>query len=155
MITTITGYFGSFDASFETDGDDIYSASNIRFTAAIDSISTNNEQRDAHLKSPDFFNAEEHEQLTFVGKDFEADGSEANLLGDLTIRGITKPVSIDVEYGGTVVDPYGQIKSGFTVSGQISRKEFGLTWDTVTEAGAVVVSDDIRLLAEVQFIKQV
>ncbi|HUH33846.1 MAG TPA: YceI family protein [Daejeonella sp.] len=154
MITTVTGYFEKFDSEFETDGDDMKTASNIRFTADIDSINTNNEQRDTHLKSADFFNAPEHEQLSFTAKDFEADGNEAKINGELTIRGVTKPVTIDAEYGGTVVDPYGQTKAGFTISGKISRKDFGLTWDAVTEAGAVVVSDAIRLHAEVQFIKQ-
>jgi len=154
MITTVTGYFETFDASFETENDDVHTASNIQFTADISSISTNNEQRDTHLKSADFFNAEEHEQLTFVGTNYEASGEEATLHGDLTIRGTTRPVTLKVEYGGTVVDPYGQTKAGFTVSGKISRKEFGLVWNAVTEAGAVVVSDEIRLHAEVQFVKQ-
>ena len=154
MITTVTGYFESFDASFETENDDVHTASNIQFTADISSISTNNEQRDTHLKSADFFNAEEHEQLKFVGTNYEANGDQATLHGDLTIRGTSRPVTLKVEYGGTVVDPYGQTKAGFTVSGKISRKEFGLVWNAVTEAGAVVVSDDIRLHAEVQFVKQ-
>ena len=154
MITTVTGYFETFDASFETENDDVHTASNIQFSADISSISTNNEQRDTHLKSADFFNAEEHEQLTFVGTNYEASGEEATLHGDLTIRGTTRPVTLKVEYGGTVVDPYGQTKAGFTVSGKISRKEFGLVWNAVTEAGAVVVSDEIRLHAEVQFVKQ-
>ena len=154
MITTVTGYFETFDASFETESDDVHTASNIQFTADISSISTNNEQRDTHLKSADFFNAAEHEQLKFEGTNYEANGDEATLHGDLTIRGTTRPVTLKVEYGGTVVDPYGQTKAGFTVSGKISRKEFGLVWNAVTEAGAVVVSDDIRLHAEVQFVKQ-
>ncbi|NEU10139.1 YceI family protein [Flavihumibacter sp. R14] len=154
MITNVTGYFETFDASLETEGDDIHTASNIVFTADISSISTNNEQRDTHLKSADFFNAEEHEQLNFVGTKYELNGDEAKLHGDLTIRGTTRPITLKVEYGGTVVDPYGQTKAGFTVTGKISRKEFGLLWNAVTEAGAVVVSDDIRLHAEVQFVKQ-
>ena len=154
MITTVTGYFEKFNLEVETEGDDFNTASKIEFTADIDSISTNNEQRDTHLKSADFFNAEEHAQLKFVGKRYEGSGEEAKLHGDLTIRGTTKPVTVDVEFGGIVVDPYGQTKAGFTVSGKISRKEFGLTWNAVTEAGAVVVSDDIRLLAEIQLVKQ-
>ena len=154
MITTVTGYFETFDASFETENDDVHTASNIQFTADINSISTNNEQRDTHLKSADFFNADEHEQLKFVGTNYEANGDEATVHGDLTIRGTTRPVTLKAEYGGTVVDPYGQTKAGFTVSGKISRKEFGLVWNAVTEAGAVVVSDDIKLHAEVQFVKQ-
>ncbi|RYE01550.1 MAG: polyisoprenoid-binding protein [Sphingobacteriales bacterium] len=154
MITTVTGYFKKFDLEVETEGDDFTTASRIQFTADIDSIDTNNEQRDTHLKSPDFFNAEEHGQLTFVGRKYENNGGDAKLHGDLTIRGNTKPVTVDVEFGGIVVDPYGQTKAGFTVSGKISRKEFGLTWSAVTEAGQVVVSDEIKIHAEIQLVKQ-
>lgn len=154
MITTVTGYFKQFDLTVETETEDFTTAKKIEFTADINSIDTNNEQRDTHLKSADFFNAEEHAQLRFVGVQYEAKGDEAKLHGQLTIRGITKPLIINVEFGGTVVDPYGQTKAGFTVNGKISRKEFGLTWNAVTEAGSVVVSDEIKIHAEVQLVKQ-
>ena len=154
MITTVTGYFKTFDLVVETDTDDFNTAKKIEFTADIDSIDTNNIQRDTHLKSADFFDAENHKQLKFVGKKFESNGDEAILDGDLTIRGVTKPLTVKVELGGTVVDPYGQHKAGFTVSAKISRKEFGLVWNAVTEAGQVVVSDDIKILAEIQLVKQ-
>jgi len=103
------------------------------FTADFNSIDTNNQQRDTHIKSADFFDAENHNQLKFVGKKYEVSGDSGQFHGDLTIRRITKPVT--VEYGGIVTDPYGQIKAGFTVQEKISRKEFGLTWSAVTEAG--------------------
>ena len=106
------------------------------------------------MKSADFFDAENHVQLKFVGKKYEAKGNEAKLHGDLTIRGTTRSTTLNVEFGGIVVDPYRQTKAGFTVSGKISRKEFGLVWNAVTEAGQVVVSDDIRLHCEIQLIKQ-
>jgi polyisoprenoid-binding protein YceI len=154
MITTVTGYFKTFDLEVETQTEDFNSATRIEFTADINSIDTNNAQRDTHLKSADFFDAEKHGQLKFTGKKYEADGDEAKLHGDLTIRGITKPINLKVEFGGIVVDPYGQTKAGFTVTGKISRKDFGLVWNAVTEAGQVVVSDEIRILAEVQLIKQ-
>jgi polyisoprenoid-binding protein YceI len=154
MITTVTGYFKTFDLEVETETEDFNTASRIEFTADVNSIDTNNQQRDTHLKSADFFDAENHGQIKFVGKKYEGSGEEAKLHGDLTIRGITKPVTVDVEFGGTVVDPYGQHKAGFTIKGKISRKEFNLTWNAVTEAGQVVVSDDIRLLAEIQLVKQ-
>ena len=154
MITTVTGYFRTFDLEVETESDDFTTAKRISFTADIDSIDTNNQQRDTHLKSLDFFNADEHGQLQFEGKHYEQSGDGAKLHGELTIRGITKPVTINVDFGGIVVDPYGQTKAGFTVNGKISRKEFGLTWSAVTEAGQVVVSDEIRLLCEVQLVKQ-
>jgi polyisoprenoid-binding protein YceI len=154
MITTVTGYFKEFDLEVVTDTDDFNTASKIEFTADIDSIDTNNQQRDTHLKSADFFDAETHEQLRFVGNKYEVNGEAGQLHGDLTIRGVTKPITVKVEFGGIVVDPYGQTKAGFTVEGKISRKEFGLTWSAVTEAGQVVVSDDIRVHAEIQLVKQ-
>jgi polyisoprenoid-binding protein YceI len=155
MITTVTGYFKTFDLEVETGKDDDFNtATRIEFTADISSIDTNNQQRDTHLKSADFFDAENHPWIKFVGKDYTTNGEEGSLTGDLTIRGTTKTVTVKVEYGGTVVDPYGQTKAGFTVNGKISRKEFGLTWNAVTEAGHVVVSDEIKLHAEIQVVKQ-
>lgn len=154
MITTVTGYFKNFDLEVETASEDFNTASRIEFTADIDSIDTNSEQRDTHLKSADFFDAASHAQLKFVGTRYESKGDEARLHGDLTIRGVTKPIVLDVDFGGIVVDPYGQTKAGFTVKGKISRKEFGLMWNAVTEAGHVVVSDEIRINAEVQIVKQ-
>ncbi|HMH23758.1 MAG TPA: YceI family protein [Puia sp.] len=154
MITTVTGNFSTFNLELETEGTDFNTASGILFTADIDSVDTNNEQRDGHLKSPDFFHAAEHAQLKFVGTKYETRDDEAKLHGDLTIRGITKPITLNVEFGGMVTDPYGQIKAGFTVTGKVSRKEFGLIWSAVTEAGNVVVGDEIKINAEVQVIKQ-
>ncbi|WP_247236734.1 YceI family protein [Telluribacter sp. SYSU D00476] len=155
MITTVTGYFRTFDVTAQTEGDDFSNVTELVFTADVDSINTNNDQRDTHLKSPDFFDATNHSQIRFVGKTYEQTGDDtAELQGDLTIRGITKPVTVHVEHGGIVVDPYGQTKAGFTVNGRISRKEFGLNWNAVTEAGSVVVSDEIRLNADIQLVKQ-
>lgn len=154
MITTVTGYFKTFDLEVITENDDFTTASKIEFTADINSIDTNNQQRDTHLKSADFFDVENYPQIKFVGKNYKSTGDEGTLQGDLTIRGTTKPLTVNVEFGGIVVDPYGQTKAGFTVSGKLSRKEFGLTWNAVTEAGQVVVSDEIKLHAEIQLIKQ-
>lgn len=154
MITTVTGYFRKFDLTVETETEDFNTTQKIEFTADIDSIDTNNEQRDTHLKSADFFHAQEHEQLRFVGNNYESSGETAKLHGDLTIRGTTKPITLNVEFGGIVVDPYGQTKAGFTIDGKISRKEFGLMWNAVTEAGQVVVSDEIKIHCEVQLVKQ-
>lgn len=154
MITTVTGHFKKFDLQTETDNDDFATVKNIRFTADINSIDTNNLQRDAHLKSADFFNAEEYGQLQFISTRYEARGDEAKLYGELTIKETTRPVALNVEHGGIVDDPYGQTKAGFTVNGRISRKDFGLTWNAVTEAGQVVVGDEIKIHAEIQLVKQ-
>lgn len=154
MITTVTGYFRKFNLEVETENDNFDSTKKIEFTADINSIDTNNEQRDTHLRSEDFFNSEEHGQLSFTGNKYESNGDGATIHGHLTIRGTTKPFMMKVENGGIVVDPYGQTKAGFSMDGKISRREFGLTWNAVTEAGSVVVSDDIKIHAEIQLIKQ-
>jgi polyisoprenoid-binding protein YceI len=154
MITSITGNFKKFNVEVETVNDDFLTASNIRFTAYVDSINTDNEQRDNHLKSADFFNGAENNQIDFTGKGYESFGLDAKLTGDLTIKGITRPVVVNVEFGGLVVDAYGQTKAGFTVNGKISRKEFGLTWNAVTEAGSVVVGDEVKFQGEIQLVKQ-
>lgn len=154
VISTVTGQFKSFDASIEADNEDFEGAV-IRFSADVNSIDTRNDDRDAHLKSEDFFNATEYPKLTFKSDSFTRTGSgEYKLTGDLTIRGTTKKVDLNVEYGGTVIDPYGNIKAGFDVTGSINRKEFGLTWNGITEAGNVVVSDEVKLLLAVQFTKE-
>lgn len=153
MITTVTGYFKSFNLYVETENEDFTTASKIEFTADIDSISTNNADRDTHLKSSDFFNKDEHAQLRFVGNKYEKAGDRHNLHGDLTIRGTTKPITLSVEFGGIVVDPYGQTKAGFTVEGKVSRKEFGLLWNAATEAGQLVVGDEIKIHCDIQLVK--
>jgi len=153
VISTVTGSFGSYNGKIEADGDDFENAK-ATFTADIDSISTNNEDRDQHLKSDDFFNAEEYPQLKFESTNFEKVGDgEYKVTGDLTIRDVTKEIELGVVHGGTVTDQYGQTKAGFEVEGSINRKEFDLTWSAVTEAGNVVVGDEIKLQLNVQFIK--
>jgi len=154
MITTVTGYFKNFDLEVETEGHDFTKAKKIVFTAEVDSIETNSSQRDTHLKSPDFFDAATHKQIRFEGKKYEPAGADFRLTGDLTIRNVTKPLTVKVEYSGIVIDPWGQTKAGFAVEGKISRKEFGLVWNSVTEAGQVVVADEIKIHCEIQLIKQ-
>ncbi|HMP94249.1 MAG TPA: YceI family protein [Phnomibacter sp.] len=154
MISTVTGEFKSFDATMVADADDFTDAQ-ISFEADINSISTNNEQRDGHLKSDDFFNAEAFPKMSFVSTSFEKlDNEHYRLHGNLTIRDVTLPVTLQVLYGGTMVDFYGQTKVGFDVEGTIQRKDFKLMWDAVTEAGGVVVSNDVKLLLAVQFVKE-
>lgn len=155
MITTVTGHFNIFDLDVETEGDDFTKANKIEFTAEVDSIDTNNEQRDNHLKSADFFDGANHSQVKFTGKSLKKiESDNFKLEGELTMRGSVKPISLNVEFGGIATDPYGQYKAGFTVDGKVSRKEFGLTWDAVTEAGSIVVSDEIKIHCEIQLVKQ-
>jgi polyisoprenoid-binding protein YceI len=153
MITTVTGIFTKFDATLESDVAD-FSDAKITFEADVNSISTNNEQRDGHLKSDDFFNVAQFPTLRFVSTGITKKGeSEFVLNGNLTIRDNTHPVSLKMNYAGTVTDPYGQTKAGFELSGTLSRKEFGLKWSATTEAGSVVVSDEVRLQMDVQMVK--
>lgn len=153
VISTVTGSFQKFEGKVETNGEG-FEGSKISFSADIDSISTNNNQRDEHLKSDDFFNAEKFPKLTFESTSFtKVDDENYRLVGNLTIRDISQEVSLDVEFGGVAEDSYGNTKSGFAVEGKISRKAFGLQWNGVTEAGSVVVGDSIKLIASVQFAK--
>jgi polyisoprenoid-binding protein YceI len=155
MITNVSGSFGSFTADAITDGDD-FNTAQINFSADISSINTGNEQRDTHLKSPDFFEAEKFAHLTFKGNGLTAtdDAGEYELKGDLTIRDVTKPIKLKVEMGGIAKDPWGQTKAGFTIAGKINRKDFGLVWNAPTEAGGLLVSEEVRLNAEIQLVKQ-
>lgn len=153
VISTVTGRFNSFSGKAETNGEDFDNAK-ITFEAEVDSIFTNNADRDAHLKSDDFFNAEKFPKISFESSSFKKTGDNSyELTGNLTMRDITKEVTLDVEYGGMVTDPYGQTKAGFELSGKVSRKEFGLNWNAITEAGSVVVADNIALQLNVQLVK--
>ncbi|MCE7056685.1 YceI family protein [Algoriphagus sp. AGSA1] len=152
VISTVTGYFRKFEGSAESDSDDFDGAS-VSFTADIDSIDTNQSDRDTHLKSADFFDAANHPKLSFDGK-IVNEGGDYKLIGDLTLRDTTKKTELSVDFGGVAADPYGQTKAGFEIEGKINRKDFGLSWSAVTEAGSVVVSDQVRLILSVQLVKQ-
>lgn len=149
MISTVTGYFETFDASVEAEREDFSDAS-IEVEIDVNSIKTKNSDRDAHLKSDDFFNAEKYPKMIFRSTSFQ----NGKLKGELTIRDITREVELDVDFNGIAVDPYGQTKAGFELTGEINRKDFGLKWSAVTEAGNVVVSDTVKLAIDIQFIKQ-
>ena len=151
VISTVTGAFKSFSGSLETDSDD-FDGAKASFRLDVNSIDTNVADRDAHLKSDDFFSAEKYPQISFEGT-LRKVGDDYRLQGPLTIRDVSKEVDLEVEFGGSMVDGYGQTKAGFEISGKISRKEFGLTWNMVTEAGGVVVGDDVKLILNVQVVK--
>jgi polyisoprenoid-binding protein YceI len=154
MISNVSGNFGSFKAEASTNGDD-FSTANFSFNAAIDSINTGVADRDGHLKSADFFDATAHPELMFQSTSVKklAD-AELEISGEMTIKGIVKPVILTADLSGIAVDPYGQTKVGMSITGKIKRSEFGLTWSAVTEAGNIVLGDDISLNCEVQLIKQ-
>ena len=154
MISNVTGHFAKFSGKMESSKDD-FSDAEIEFEADIDSIDTNNEQRDGHLRTGDFFDAAKYPKLTFKSTSFEKQSSgEYKLNGDLTVHGVTKPVTLNVELGGATNDLYGQSKVGFEISGKIHRKDFGLEWNAPLETGGVVLSDEVKLLLNVQLTKQ-
>jgi len=154
VISTVSGFFKSFEGSVESDDEDFEHAK-IEFSIDINSIDTNQSQRDEHLKSAEFFDAATYPHIKFRSTSFKkTDDDEYELKGDLTIKNVTNPVSLNVEFGGSAADFYGNTKAGFEITGKINRKQFGLTWDGVTEAGSVVVGEDIKLTINAQLIKQ-
>ena len=152
MITNVKGTFRKFEA--EIDDEDFTKA---KINASIDatSIFTNDDNRDNHLKSADFFDVENHPTLSFVGTSFKkVDDDNYKLVGSLTIKGISKEVKFDVEFGGINKDPWGNEKAGFSLTGKINRKDWGLNWNAALETGGVLVSEEVKISAEVQFVKQ-
>jgi len=154
MISTVTGQFNSFKGNIETENDD-FSTASIHFEADIDSIFTGNEQRDQHLKNGDFFDAENHPKLVFESTNMERiSGDNFNVEGMLTMRGITKSVKLDVEFGGNTIDPWGNTRVGFAVTGKIKRTDFGVSFGMLSETGNVMLGEEVKLQANVQFVKQ-
>lgn len=154
MISTVTGQFNQFSGTVETNGDD-FTNGKVHFTADVSSISTNNEQRDAHLKNSDFFDAENHPQLIFESSKVEKVGDdEYKLYGTFTVKGVSNPVVLNAEFGGTTKDPWGNTRVGFAVTGKINRQDFGMSFGAVTETGGLLLSDDVKLFANVQFVLQ-
>ncbi|MCW3078064.1 MAG: hypothetical protein JWO32_2673 [Bacteroidetes bacterium] len=154
MITNVSGSFEKVSATAETEGED-FATAKISVTAETGSINTNNEQRDGHLKSQDFFDVEKFPTIKFESTKLEKkEDNEFSLHGNLTIKDVTKPVKLDLEYAGTQKDPYGNTKAGFSVKGKINRTDYGLNWNAALEAGGVLVSEEIKIEGDVQMVKQ-
>lgn len=153
VISTVTGFFKKFDGTIEQTGED-FDGAKATFAVSTASVDTNMADRDGHLRSEEFFDSEKFENMTFEGTFTKKDEDTYKVNGNLTIKGNSKPVELTAEYGGTMVDGYGQTKSGFEITGKINRKEFGLNWSAVTEAGGVVVGDDVKLHLNLQFVKK-
>lgn len=151
LVSNVRGNFGSYSATIEA-ADENFSDAVIRFEAAIDSINTGNEQRDGHLKSPDFFNAASHPTMTFASRTVSVvSAHEMKVEGDLTIRGVTKPITLDVIYNGTVSGFGGVEIAGFEITGTINRFDYGLEWNALTEAGGMVVGSDVKIEIVAEF----
>jgi polyisoprenoid-binding protein YceI len=154
MISTVTGTFTSFAADVTTEAED-FTTAKADFTIEVGSINTKNEQRDGHLKSPDFFDAAKYPQIKFAITKIDSvdnDGSY-NIHGDMTLHGVTKNIKLEVEFGGVIKDPWGNTRAGLTISGKINRKDFGLTWHATTDAGGVVLADDVKIHVALEFVK--
>lgn len=153
VVSEMEGSFKKFDGTIDATSEDFNNAQ-LNFTVDVNSINTENEMRDKHLKSDDFFNAEKFPQMTFKSTSFKkTKGNNYALEGNLTIRDVTKKVKFDVTYGGTMKDPYGNIKAGFKTTGTISRKEYGLKWSAMTEAGGAVVGDEVTMILKFEMAK--
>ncbi|MGQ0826793.1 MAG: YceI family protein [Bacteroidota bacterium] len=153
MISNVHGSFKKFDASVYTNGNDFKDA-DIDFWIDPASIDTNNEDRDKHLRSAEFFDVKNYDKITFSGtlEDTEKD-ADYELWGDLTVRGKTHRIKLDVEFGGFIKDPSGNEKAGFTISGNINRKDLGLTWNAIVAGGGVMVSEEVKIICEVELQK--
>jgi polyisoprenoid-binding protein YceI len=153
MITNVSGSFTEFAMEAETEGED-FTKSDVTFTAKAASVNTNAEQRDTHLRSAEFFDSDKFPEIKFKATKYEkVAGDDYKLHGDLTIKDVTKTITLDVEYGGIQKDPWGNMKAGFTVNGKINRKDFGLTWNATLETGGVMVSEEVKINCEIQLVK--
>ena len=152
VIATVTGSFKKFSGSVETESED-FDGAQVSFSLDVNSIDTNQVDRDNHLKSPDFFAAEQYPTIDFTGSLAKVEGSEYSLDGALTLHGITKAIVLNVDFGGTIVDPWGNNRAGFEISGKLNRKDFGLSWNALTEAGGMVVSEEVKLHINAELIR--
>ena len=154
MITNVSGYFKNFNAEVETEETDFTTAA-IRLKAEIGSIDTNNAQRDGHLRSPDFFEAEKFPEMSFESTKVEKVDEENYLVsGNLTMKGVTKPVKLNVEYSGVTGDPWGGERAGFVISGKINRTDWGINFNSVLETGNLMLGEDVKINSEIQLVKQ-
>jgi polyisoprenoid-binding protein YceI len=154
MFTNVSGNFQKYTASIETESDDFENAK-IEFSGDIDSITTNNTDRDAHLLSADFFDAAQYPKIIFESTSFKKiEVADFELKGNLTLHGVSKPITLSAEFSGLMKDPWGNNKAGFILSGKINRKDWNLNWNSALETGGVLVSEEVRLNIELQFLKQ-
>ena len=150
VISTVTGSFRKFEGRVVTEGDDFTNAK-VSFTIDVKSIDTNQPQRDAHLQNGDFFAADLYPEIIFESASFVAAGGNAyKMSGHLTLRGVTRQVEVNVEYGGAENDGHGNVKHGFEVTGVINRAAFGMTWNKMTDSGGLGLGEDIKLVANIQ-----
>lgn len=150
LISTVTGSFRKFEGNIITEGTDFNNAK-VSIVIDVKSIDTNQPQRDEHLQNGDFFDADLYPQITFESVSFvNTAGSAYKLAGNLTLKGVTKPIELEVEYGGSENNGHGMIKHGFEINGIVNRKEFEMTWNKITDSGGLGLGEDIKLMANIQ-----
>jgi len=154
MISNVSGYFKDFQVEAVTEGDD-FTTVRVRLKADMNSISTNNEQRDAHLRNADFFETDKYPDLEFVSTSIEKkDASHFVLHGNLTMKGVTKPVALQVEHSGVTKDPWGNYRAGFSVTGKINRSEWGISMNTLLETGNLALGEEVKISSEIELVKE-
>lgn len=151
MIAYVKGVFTSFDARIYTTGND-FTTADINVWIDASSINTGDDKRDEHLRSADFFDSKNHKQIGFASNTIGKAGADGNhdLYGELTIKGITKNIRLNVQFGGIIRDPWGNEKAGFTLTGKINRNDWGLIWNTAIEAGGLMVSEEVTINCEIE-----
>jgi polyisoprenoid-binding protein YceI len=155
MITNVSGSFNRFEVTVDTPGDD-FTKANIEAKIEVDSVNTNNAQRDQHLRTADFFEVEKYPYITFRSTKIQkVDDESYYLFGDLTIRETTKPVKLALEYSGITKDPWGNTKAGFSLTGKINRSDFGISFNATLETGGVMLGEELKINGEIQLVKQV
>ncbi len=155
MISKVRGRFSRFDGTVNFD-EQHPTNSSVSVTIDATSIDTRDERRDAHLMSPDFLDVANYPTITFVSKQVEViDETHGRIIGDLTIRGVTREVALDVEYNGQSKSPWGTVSAGFSASATINRKDWGLTWNVALETGGVLVGEEVKIDIEIEIVKQV
>ena len=153
MISNVLGSFREFSGTTTTEGDD-FSTAAISFSVNTASVDTEMADRDGHLKSPDFFDTASYPEMTFEGTGLKVTGDDTyDLTGDLTIKGVKKPVTLSVEFGGVMNDPWGNVKAGFSINGKINRKDWGLNWNAALEAGGLLVGEEVKLSVDLELAK--
>lgn len=155
IIAEVEGEFNTYEGTFSSPAVDNFEGSDVAFTIELSSINTDNTDRDNHLKSDDFFNAEKFPQITFKGKSMtKVDDKNYKLVGDFTMRDVTKEITLDVEYNGTIQDPWGNTRAGFNLTGEVNRFDYGLKWSKLLETGSLVVGETVTFEIHVELIKQ-
>tara|TARA_R110001583_G_scaffold57654_12_gene172403 strand:+ start:1403 stop:1996 length:594 start_codon:yes stop_codon:yes gene_type:complete len=153
LISEVSGQFQEYEGTVVTSKED-FSDAKFDFSITVKSIDTDNEERDMHLRSADFFDVEKYPKITFKSKSMKKVGeNQYELIGNLTLHGVTKEVILDIKYGGTIKDPYGNVKAGFKITGLINRTDFGLKYNSIMDTGGMMIGEEVTIICKIELIK--